>query len=272
MKAPWVDEANAAFARIYDLDLVYRPNCWKLCGDAHCCSFTRYKSRFVFLGNKPFQELLLLPGEWDYLVARGATEQFGDHEHKQYAFPIGERFIRADTLLSRKPHCACEHDTRTTVCRLYPVLPVFDIEGHLVGTEPFGIFEELEQLEGMPRACQIDAVPLGQLDLLLTLVAEIGRIPLFVFYASAYQLAKAQVRTRLAATKRDKPAQSAFSHFENAFFRQQLLDDAALGVELEALRQRFSARYGAAFDRALDSMIVPAPEPRRPLPRAARAR
>lgn len=274
MPAGWSDEANSAFERIYGLDLVYRQDCYRLCGDAHCCSFARYKQKFVFLANTPYQELFLLPGEWEYLTQKGTTAQFGDHEHKSYAFPVGSRYVRAETLLSRRPHCACDHDTRTTVCRLYPILPVFDLEGRFVGTESFGTFEDMEALEQLPRACRIDSLPTSQLDLLLALTGAIGRVPLFVFYATAYRRAKAHLKARLAERKRERPDKSTFSHFEDAFFRRQLFDLDALSAELEQLRKRFSQHYGATFDSAFESVVTepPAPAVRRPQPRAGRTR
>lgn len=272
MAAAWMEEAHSAFDRIYALDLVFTKDCYKLCGDAHCCSFTRYKSKFVFLGNKPFQELLLLPGEWQYLEQRGLTAQFGDHEHKEYAIPLGDRYVRAETLLSRRPYCACDHDTRTTVCRLYPALPVFDLEGRFIGLEPFGIFEELERIEQLAPACQIESVPFSQLEMLLRICAEIGSSPLTLFYATAYRAAKAHVRARLADQKLKRAQQTAFAHFENAFFRSQLFDDARLGAELDVIRARFSERYGPSFDAALETLVVPAPVKNVPVPRARAVR
>ena len=57
--------------RIYSTDLTFVPNCWKLCGDAHCCSFSRYKAKFRMIAKTPFQELPLLPGEYEFLAAKG---------------------------------------------------------------------------------------------------------------------------------------------------------------------------------------------------------
>jgi hypothetical protein len=37
------------FDKIYATDLVYRPGCWQLCGDAHCCNFNRYRARFKII-------------------------------------------------------------------------------------------------------------------------------------------------------------------------------------------------------------------------------
>jgi hypothetical protein len=130
-----VPTPHPVFDVVYETDLVYVSDCWKLCGDAHCCSFSRYKSRFKMIARTPFQELPLLPGEYDYLRARGWDAQFGEHEHKVVEFSVGDLEIRAESIVSYKSGCACDHDTRPTICRLYPLLPVYDARGALVGVD-----------------------------------------------------------------------------------------------------------------------------------------
>ena len=58
---------ESTFDRIYATDLVYAPDCWKLCGNAHCCNFSRYKSQMSILGHQRSQEIPLLPGEFDFI-------------------------------------------------------------------------------------------------------------------------------------------------------------------------------------------------------------
>ncbi len=76
-----VEGKYSEFEQIYATDLVYVPECWKLCGDAHCCNFARYKSRFKMIGCTPFQELPLLPGEYEFLASKNWLNQFGEHDH-----------------------------------------------------------------------------------------------------------------------------------------------------------------------------------------------
>ena len=37
------------FEKIYASDLTFQPGCWELCGDAHCCHFSRYKANFSLI-------------------------------------------------------------------------------------------------------------------------------------------------------------------------------------------------------------------------------
>jgi hypothetical protein len=112
-------EIQDAFHQIYSTDLEYVPACWKLCGDAHCCSFARYKAKFKLIARKPFQELPLLPGEYEFLASRGWLKQFGDYDHQVSSYSFGSRSMRIESNVSRRPSCACDHATRPTIYRLY---------------------------------------------------------------------------------------------------------------------------------------------------------
>ncbi len=237
--------AQQSFASIYSTDLVYVSDCWKLCGDAHCCSFARIKSKFRLMARTPFQELPLLPGEYEYLRANGWLAQFGDHDHKVIEYPLSDFVLRIESIISRRPQCACDHDTRPTICRLYPLMPTFDIDGHCLGTELLGIYEELETLAGLAPACQLHAIPFEQMSKFLTITTALGRVPIFLYYLEAYRLTKAHVRDRVAAAW--TPDRDVFSVFEGQFLRNKLIDHAVLRPQLEALLADFRQRYGQQF-------------------------
>src|SRR5262245_3943711 len=144
---------RSVFDEIYSTDLRYLKDCWTLCGDAHCCSFARYKARFRMLARTPFQELPLLPGEYEYLKEKGWLAQFGDFDHKVVEIVLKAGRMHVESIISRRPQCACDHDIRPTVCRLYPLLPTYDIYGRVTGTVNLGIYEELERIQGLEPAC-----------------------------------------------------------------------------------------------------------------------
>jgi hypothetical protein len=248
-----MSELDALYERLYAIDLVYQQDCFKLCGDAHCCSFARHKRRFGMLAKRPFQELPLLPGEFAFLAARGWLAQFAEHERKASVYAIdARRALLVDAVISMRPGgCACDHDTRPVVCRLYPLLPAIDEAGRLASIEPFGVYEELERLEGLAPACQIHALPLDQLQLLLEVTRLLALSPLVAFHLAAYRVAKRHVFDRLRAAR--KPGESAFGQFEWSMLRKRLFDHDALRAELAALADRYAAHWGAAF-------ALPSPE------------
>jgi hypothetical protein len=249
-------DPTALFERLYATDLVYQADCWKLCGDAHCCSFARHKAKFRMLARGSSQDLPLLPGEFEFLEARGWQNQFHDFIRHKQAYDFGPATVVFDTVSSRRPGCACDHDTRTVVCRLYPLLPVFDVDGRLAGTEVLGVYEELEQLEGMAPACQISAIPFEQMNLFLRLCELLASDPLLLFHLAAYRAAKRHVFARLAQAKAGTD-KSAFALFEGAFLRRRLFDHAALKAELAGLYGSFERRYGRRFAVSMQQLRTP---------------
>lgn len=234
------------FDVIYATDLRYLSECWRLCGDAHCCSFARHKARFRLIGRKPFQELPLLPGEYEHLASRGWLAQFGEHEHKVTEVALHAGRMRVESIVSRRPQCACDQATRTTICRLYPLLPVFDVEGRVVGAESIGIYEVLEDLQGLPPACQVTSLPFEELQKFFTIANAIGHDPTALFYVMAYRVAKHHLRARLSEA-REGATVDMFLLFERMWLRGKLMDSAALHTELNLLADQFQRRYGESF-------------------------
>jgi hypothetical protein len=231
------------FEAIYAQDLVYVPGCWQLCGNANCCSFSRQKDRFRLMGSSRAQELPLLPGEFAFLRETGSLAQFGDYQHRVAEYRFGSRLLKIESLISRKPGCACAHATRTTVCRLYPFLPVFDIDRRVVGVERLGIYEVLEDLAGVGRICQVDAIPDGEREKFAAISAAIAADPVAAFYVDAYRIAQGHARRRLLELKGERAA-DIYSVFEMAVLRQRLIDHAALAAELETRASALEARHG----------------------------
>jgi hypothetical protein len=244
------------YERVYATDLVYQPDCWKLCGDAHCCNFRRYKAKFRLLARGDSHDLPLLPGEFEFLEARGWQGQFRDFLRHTQVYDFGPASVVLDTVSSFRPGCRCDHDTRTVICRLYPLLPVFDIEGRLVTTEAIGVFEELELLEGLAPACQISTLPVAQMNLFLGICELLASNPVLLFHLAAYRAAKRHVFDRLAERKAST-GKSAFSLYEGAFLRNRLFDHDVLKPELAAMYERFESRYGEGFAAGMARAPVP---------------
>lgn len=239
------------FAAIYATDLAYVESCWKLCGDGHCCTFGRYKSKFRLIGTPPVQQLPLLPGEHAWLTEQGYLPTFRAHEHRVVEHTFHGRTLRAETLVGKELGCLCTNAFRTTICRLYPFLPVFDLDGQLTGCDlEFGSFELLENLQGLPRVCRIDAIPAAQMSRLLTITRAIAADPVAMFHVGAYRLTLGHARLRLQELAGSQPEPDFFSLYEMALIRRKLLDWPRLDAELDALAGKFEDRYGHSF--ALD--------------------
>src|SRR5207249_3467580 len=139
--------------------------------------------------------------------------------HRVAEYPLDERrVIRVEELVSYRSGCVCDHATRTAACRLYPLLPVLDVDGRLTGIDThFGIYEELEEIDELPRACQVEAIPFDQLRPFIEIANHIGGNPVWVYYLTAFQQARAHVAARVRE-KKGQSAQSAFALFEMMLF------------------------------------------------------
>lgn len=242
--APSLDDALEA---LYSADLQYVPDCWTLCGDAHCCGFSRYKKRFRLLATAPFQALPMLAGEYEFLRRKGWTQQFGEHEHRVTDYAVDDWVLRAEEVVSWRSGCCCDKQSRTVVCRLYPLLPVLSVGGELLGVDDrFGSFEELEALDGMQPACQVRALPFAQMPVFLQMARVIASVPQWNFQLQAYQLARRHVFGRV----RDymaRSGRSAFDLFETMYFTRRLFAHEELKQQLRGLADEFRAHYGAPF-------------------------
>jgi len=236
-------DQQSGFERIYSTDLVYVSDCWKLCGDAHCCNFQRYKSRFKIIGRTPFQELPLLPGEYEFLSSKGWLEQFGDFDHKVIEFPIDGHTLKVESIVSRKPNCACEHGQRPLICRLYPLLPIFDVTGRFLGAEPLGIYEEMERIAGLEKACRIESLPFDQINQFTSITSALGGNPVHLYYLEAYRVTKHHVAKRLAE-KYSSSEKDLFALFEMGFIRGTLIDSEQLRTDLSELARLFEETWG----------------------------
>lgn len=237
-----------ALEELYAIDLVYVRDCFKLCGDAHCCSFARHKKKFTILGRTHFQELPLLAGEYEFLQERDWLGQFGDHDRRQVELTLPDgRVVRGESIVSRRLGCACNHATRPIVCRLYPLLPVFDTDGRLVGIDDFGVYEVLERIEGQEPACAIRDVPLEQLAVFLKFCAVLASRPLWLFQLAAYRATKTHVAARIAQDKAGS-RKTAFQLFEWGFLRDSLIRRDELAQHLAGVADDFVARWGSEFD------------------------
>ena len=154
--------------------------------------------------------------------------------------------MRAESIVSRRPGCACNHATRPVVCRLYPLLPIFACDGKVVGVEDFGVFEVLERIENLEPACAIREIPVPQLNVFLEFCAVLASSPLWLFQLAAYRVTKAHVASGIEHDKA-KTGKDAFKLFEWGFLRDNLIRRAELAQHLAGLADTFSTRWGPDF-------------------------
>lgn len=182
------ENLQSKFDQIYQIDLEYQPACWKLCGDGHCCHHTRYRDNI-----RGVQILPLMPGELAYMQERGLLKQYSNPKITSERFEFNFGPIQFDQLQVdlKNGGCPCIHGMRPTICRLYPVLPIFDPQQGIVGfDDKFTIYEEGEAFYKLPQACKITSVPFSQLNQFNSFLKVLASEPLFMFYLTVYRALK----------------------------------------------------------------------------------
>jgi len=245
---------HKVFDFIYSTDLVYKPQCWKLC-EAHCCNFFRYKSG----PSKHVHEIPLLPGEWQYMSSKGYLDQYKDAEHTVLKVSLNVGVLSYEAIKIPTTGCPCDHWRRPTVCRLYPLAPRYDLERGFVGVDStFSLMEIAEEFLGVPRACQVDQVPFHEVEKFIAISKAIETEPVMMFRFMVLDLLKTFLRAGLRDNKDQivdedsnfsDPAQlsNAFELIQLAFLRGVVIDWRQAKMALEELGARFKKMYGPAF-------------------------
>ena len=239
------------FEQIYSIDLIFRPNCWTLCSDAHCCHFSRYKTP----GDPAFHEIPLLPGEWDFLNRTGHIRQYADYRRLELEVKLTTGVLAYESLRIPAAQCPCTHDIRPTICRLYPLLPVYSATAGLVGVDTrVTLFDVIEEVLDLPRACRIGEIPLGELQKFMELTRVLGSEPVLVFHLMAYKLVKDVLRKYLlktvATSGRPTGSREAIADRITALQRDLVVkgvDWGAVHAALNDLGNQFRSIYGLSF-------------------------
>jgi hypothetical protein len=239
------------FDAIYAIDLVFKQGCWALCSDAHCCHFSRYKSA----GDSAFHEIPLLPGEWEYLNRTGHIRQYEDYRQLRLEVPLATGILAYESLRIPATQCPCTHDIRPAICRLYPLLPVYSATAGLIGVDTkVTLFDVIEEILDLPRACRIGEIPLSELQKFMELTRALGSEPVLVFHLMAYKLVKDVLRKCLAqmvaAAGRPTGSPAQIAARITALQRDlvvKVVSWGAVKAELNELGNQFRSIHGASF-------------------------
>ncbi len=238
---------DATYDLIYATDLVYEPTCFQRCGDAHCCHFDRYR-RHGPPAERGWQKLPMLAGEYDYLRERGLLSQYPAPQLETTWLTGRLATYRFDLLVVAAPgRCPCDHPRRPTICRLYPLQPLFEPGVGVVGVETnASFFEEIETLAKTPRACPLTSLSFEQLGLLLHLCGAIARNPRCLFSAMAQALAKRLFRERVTALMAAQRI-NVFTALGQLTASGEFVERQVMVDGLDELLTRFRACYGDDF-------------------------
>lgn len=190
------------WAQIYRTQFVFEDECWRTCGGGFCCS-----------GNSPdFQFQLLLTGGANLLYLTREYEFAHQHGVAADNLPDADptSILKLDygdghALSAVKVNCrllgACDGCIdKPLLCRLYPFIPTFSIDGEIETLYPASIYELTSQAMGWTSPCSV-ALKKSEYEERWTrdpnLLAPL-RHPYIMFHLAAYGLLVDSYRTGLA--------------------------------------------------------------------------
>ena len=221
------------FERIYASDLTFQPGCWELCGDAHCCHFSRYKANFSLIGNRPGQTLYLLPGELEFMKAKDLLSEFPAHTVTEHEFEVSESLtLHWHSLDFETDECPCPHRLRPTICRLYPLMPAFTADGSVRDFERLAIYEDLQCETGQDSICELKSVPFSQLPDLMRIIEALRSNRTLLAASIAYLTTKRHVLRRVREKIESAPNLEPFAAFEALVIRRKAIDLEQLKAEI----------------------------------------
>jgi hypothetical protein len=134
---------NVDWSAVHQEDFLYEDQCWTTCNGGFCCSNNHPDMAFQLIPTNG-TTLLYMESEYAHLRENGLVFENteGGVQPHDLSFDFGGP--RPIVLKQTPCHLLGKCDgivDKPLLCKLYPFLPVFDIEGELVDTVPASIFE-----------------------------------------------------------------------------------------------------------------------------------
>lgn len=239
--------AEPLWEQIESTVFAWEDNCWLTCG-GYCCG-TTHPEEFQFrILPLDASAIVYLGDEYDWMVRNGKAPP-ADMKKREFSFDFGGpkplRIVVVDCHL--KGLCS-DCVTKPLQCRIYPFIPVFDIEGELQDLYPGSMYDLTYLKSGDKTPCTVwhlkREVYLSQWK--NSEVIDLLKHPMLQFYFAAY---KVFADIYLEVLSRDESIASLrgadfWSRWEMLYLGRRLFDTPRIKEELKALYLVYSRKYG----------------------------
>jgi hypothetical protein len=244
---------------IHSRPLIAVPDCWKLCGGGFCCSNSHPDFQFRLMPRGGAGTVIIyLEDEYDWMRANGhivcGEESGAAVPAFEFDFggprPLVLRHARCGYL----GHCAGVI-TKPLLCRAYPFMPVFGVDGELEDVLPASIIDATFQMKEGRRPCPID--DRKRIEAALENDAELSaalRHPYIVFHTQAAAAFMASYRERLLAWDGfERLSGLAFwQAWEMAYLARRFVDREVVATHLREVYGVLAARHGEFLGKAAE--------------------
>ena len=236
---------------IHSRPLIAVPGCWQLCGGGVCCSSSQSDFLFRLIPKSSSGTVVVyLEDEYAWMRANGHVvcgEEDGA-EAPPFEFDFGGR----RPLVLRHMRCGylgrCDGViTKPLLCRSYPFLPVFGLNGELENVLPASITDITLQMKEDRHPC-----PLNERKRLEAALAgdpvlhDALRHPYIVFHTQAAAAFLASYRERLLAWEyfHRLSGPEFWQAWEIAYLGRRLVDRDAVAARILGVYEALAARHG----------------------------
>lgn len=249
------------WAQIEQIVFAWDDNCWLTCNGGYCCGNSHPVDFNFRIFRLDASAIVYLGDEYDWMVANSAAPP-SDMRKREFKFDFGgPKPLRAVVVdCDRKGLCAgCL--VKPLQCRIYPFIPVFDIEGKLHDLYPASMYD-------LTFAGIDDKTPCTVWNLRRSAYlakwseqpeVDLLRHPLLLFYFAAYKifadiyLEMLEHSTVLTGLK----GEAFWSAWEFQYLGRKLFDIPRIKREMLALYATYEARFGDFMNA--DPEPLPAP-------------
>lgn len=236
---------------IHSRPLIAVPDCWKLCGDGFCCANSHTDLQFRLMPKGGAGTVVIYLGD-EYAWMRANGHIVCGEEKGDIIPPTTFDFGGPGPIVMRHARCGylgrCDGAiTKPLLCRSYPFIPVFSVDGALEDVLPASIIDATFQLKDGRRLC-----PLEERE---RLVRALGsnpelfaalRHPYIILHTQAVAAFWASYKERLTSWDGFKSLSGPafWQAWEMAYLGRRLADREAVASHLRAVYTKLAARHG----------------------------
>jgi hypothetical protein len=239
------------WAVIHNRPLISVPDCWKLCGGGFCCSNNHPDFQFRLMPRGGAGTVVIyLQDEYRWLRANGHAICGEEDGAEITAFEFG--FGGPWPLVLRHARCSylgrCNGViTKPLLCRAYPFIPVFGVDGGLEDVLPASIIDATFQMKEGRRPCPID--DRRRIEAAVQNDRALGaalRHPYIILHTQAAAAFMASYRDRLQAWEafQNLSGPAFWQAWELAYLAGRLVDRKAVAARVLAVYKALAAHYG----------------------------
>lgn len=240
------EQEKIYWEEIYNTEFIFEKGCYKTC-NSHCC---RWDSPDLPLTIIPKGgTLFYLPKEYVYVSKYGKLTNIPPYK-------IQTKFFDKELFLYYK-HCNDDANcdikfSRPLFCKLYPFLPVFDIDGNLLDLNYISIYDVTFSIIGQDSPCYVKNLKDKYMDLWKKDNSNINLLkqPYTLFYIMVGNLIHDNYIETINLNEKliDLRGKDFWKKWEKLYLAGKLINKNKLEKDIENLYTNFTKKYNFSFE------------------------